>query len=60
MCFCGDVNLHKMSKALLNFASDYVSVNTIDNLWYNLYDKVLDEINTLCSKCRNSQQLWIA
>ena len=49
MCFCGDVNLHKMSKALLNFASDYVNVNTIDNLWYNLYDKVLDEMNTLCS-----------
>ena len=37
-----------MSKALLNFASDYVNVNPIDNLWYNLHDKVLDVLNTLC------------
>ena len=59
-------NLHEMSNALLDFGSNFVSINTIDtpieSLWRDLQNKLLEVMDVYVpskTKRNNFQQPWI-
>ena len=59
-------NLHEMSNALLDFGSNFVSINTFDtpieSLWHDLRNKLLEVMDVYVpfkTKRNNFQQPWI-